>query len=70
MSDAKSDQVGGSHYKSLAIQPVEFIHKNGLGYIEGNIIKYIVRHREKGKRDDVLKAIHYCKLLLEMEYGA
>ncbi len=66
---AKTEQVGGDHYKTLTIQPAEFIHKNKIGYLEGNVIKYIVRHRQKGKRDDVLKAIHYCQLLLDMEYG-
>jgi hypothetical protein len=66
---AVSRQVGGDHYKSLAIQPAEFIHRNGLGFLEGNVVKYIVRHRQKGGRDDVLKAIHYCQLLLEFEYG-
>lgn len=66
---AIKQQVGGDHYSSLAIQPAEFIHKNGLGYLEGNIIKYVVRHRQKGKKDDVLKAIHYCQLLLDLEYG-
>lgn len=61
-------QVGGNHYKSMAIQPVEFIHKNNIGYLEGNVIKYICRHRQKGGITDLYKAIHYCKLLLEMEY--
>jgi hypothetical protein len=66
---AKLDQVGGDHYKSLAIQPAEFIHKNAIGYLEGNVIKYIVRHKQKGKRQDVEKAIHYCRLILEMDYA-
>ena len=66
---AIKEQVGGDHYKTLSIQPAEFIHKNSIGYLEGNVIKYIVRHRQKGKRDDVLKAIHYCRLLLDLEYG-
>lgn len=66
---AKDEQVGGDHYKSLAIQPAEFIHKNGLGYLEGNIVKYASRHRQKGGAQDVRKIIHYAELLLEMEYG-
>jgi hypothetical protein len=66
---ATSEQVGGDHYKSLAIQPAEFIHRNGIGYLEGNVIKYIVRHKQKGKRQDVEKAIHYCRLILEMDYA-
>lgn len=66
---AKDEQVGGQHYKDLAIQPVEYIHRNGLGYIEGAVVKYVTRHRHKGKAEDVRKAIHYLRLLLELEYG-
>ena len=66
---AKDVQVGGDHYKSLAIQPAEFIHKNGIGYLAGNVIKYVVRHSKKGGRQDIEKAIHYCQLILEMDYG-
>ena len=63
-------QVGGSHYKDLAIQPIEYIHANKLGFAEGNVVKYITRHRQKHGADDVRKVIHYCQLLLELEYGA
>lgn len=62
-------QINGTHYKTLAIQPVEFIHKNDLGFLEGNVIKYITRHRDKNGADDIRKAIHYCQLILELEYG-
>jgi len=62
-------QVGGQHYKECKIQPVEYIHANGLDYLEGNVIKYITRHRTKGEgRKDIEKAIHYAQLILEMEY--
>jgi len=62
-------QVGGSHYKDMAIQPVEFIHKNGIGYMEGNVIKYVSRWREKNGLEDLKKARHYIDLLIEMESG-
>ena len=65
---AKDEQVGGGHYKGMAIQPAEFIHKNGIGYLEGNVIKYVVRHRSKNGAEDLKKAIHYLQLLLTMEY--
>jgi hypothetical protein len=61
-------QEGGSHY-DLPIQPIEYIHKNNMGYIEGNIIKYATRHRDKNGAEDIKKIIHYCELLLELEYG-
>lgn len=60
-------QVGGSHYKDMVIQPVEFIHKNGIGYMEGNVIKYVARWRGKNGLEDLKKARHYIDLLIEME---
>ena len=60
-------QVGGAHYKTFAIQPVEFIHRNGIPFIEGNAIKYLCRWREKGGVEDLKKVKHYIDLLIEME---
>ena len=61
-------QVGGSHYNQYAIQPTEFIHKNDIPFIEGNIIKYVIRHRLKNGIEDLKKAKHYIDLLIEFEY--
>lgn len=69
MTPAQDRQVGGDHYKHLPIQPTEFIIKNGLGFCEGNIIKYICRHKKKGGLSDLEKARHYLDLLIELEYG-
>jgi hypothetical protein len=66
---AKDNQIGGSHYKDMAIQPAEYIEKNGLSYLEGCVIKYTSRHRQKGKAQDLRKAIHCLQLLLDLEYG-
>ena len=64
-------QVGGSHYKSCSIQPVEYIHANGLSYFEGNIIKYITRHKTKGEgKRHIEKVIHYAELILQLEYNS
>lgn len=60
-------QIGGSHYKDLQIQPVEYIHANGLGYFEGNVLKYITRWKAKGGIADLEKAKHYIELLIELE---
>jgi glucose-6-phosphate dehydrogenase assembly protein OpcA len=65
---ALSTQVGGDHYKSLAIQPAEYAQKNGLGYCEGLALKYITRHKAKHGAEDIRKAIHCLELLLEIEY--
>jgi hypothetical protein len=61
-------QEGGSHYKNFEIQPIEFIHKNNIPFIEGNIIKYILRHKQKNGIEDLKKAKHYIDLLIEQEY--
>jgi hypothetical protein len=68
MVKALDQQVGGQHYKSMPIQPVEFIHKNGIGFLEGNVIKYVCRHAAKNGKADLLKARHYIDLLLELNY--
>jgi len=65
---ALDKQEGGEHYKT-AIQPIQFIHANKLPFIEGNVVKYVTRHRNKNGREDIEKAIHYLELLLELEYG-
>ena len=58
-------QVGGNHYKNYKIQPAEFIIKNNIGFCEGNIIKYILRFKEKGGVQDLEKAKHYIELLID-----
>jgi hypothetical protein len=65
---ALNKQEGGQHYKSKAIQPIVYIHANNLGFCEGNVVKYITRHKEKNGAEDIRKVIHYCELLLELEY--
>lgn len=65
-----SVQEGGSHYKDMKIQPVEFAHANGLEFIEGSVIKYVTRHRHKNGKQDLLKAIHFLQLLIALEYDA
>ena len=60
-------QVAGNHYKELPIQPVEYIHANGIGYFEGNVIKYVSRWRNKNGIADLQKAKHYIELLIELE---
>ena len=62
-------QEGGSHYKDMPIQPVEYIHKNGIGFIEGCIVKYVSRWKSKNGVDDLRKARHFLDLLIEMETG-
>jgi len=66
--DALKKQVNGDHYRKLKIQPIEYITANDLGFIEGNIVKYVTRHKEKGGINDVDKIIHYAELLKDLYY--
>ena len=60
-------QVDGNHYKDLKIQPIEYIHANNIGYMEGNVIKYVTRWRGKNGLADLEKAKHYIEMLIELE---
>lgn len=60
-------QVAGDHYKNLKIQPIEYIHANGIPFAEGSVIKYVTRWRDKGGIKDLEKAKHFIELLIEME---
>jgi hypothetical protein len=67
--NALTKQVGGGHYKDFGIQPVEYIHANNLSFLEGNVVKYITRHKSKNGIEDIKKVIHYCELIIELEYN-
>ncbi len=63
-------QIGGGHYKKYTIQPVEFITKNKLGFLEGCVIKRICRYEDKNGREDLEKIKHEIDLLIELKYGS
>ena len=60
-------QPGGDHYRSMAIQPIEFIHANGIPFLEANVIKYVCRWRAKNGLQDLNKARHYIDMLVHLE---
>ena len=60
----KPKQVGGNHY-IMPIEPIDYIVKNGLGYREGNVVKYVSRHQKKNGAEDIKKAIHYLEMILK-----
>ena len=68
MSKIYKKQVGGDHYKSMTIQPSEFINKNNLPFAEGNAIKYLCRHKQKNQKEDLLKAKHYIDMAIDRDY--
>ena len=69
MARKTNRQVGGNHYKKCGIEPVEYIHANGLDFNEGSIVKYISRHRNKNGAEDIRKIKDYCDIILELDYG-
>ena len=69
MSNPYDKQVGGDHYSKMKIQPAEFINKNKMLFAEGNAIKYICRHINKGGEQDLQKAKHYIDMIIERDYG-
>jgi hypothetical protein len=69
MSKNLEVQIGGNHYRDMKIQPVEFIVANDLGFLEGNVIKYVCRYRNKGGLQDLEKARHYLDMLIDQSRG-
>ena len=67
---AYKKQIGGRHYMDMVVQPSEFINKNKLQFAEGNAIKYICRHANKGEVQDLEKAKHYIDMIIERDYAA
>ena len=63
---ANDDQIGGRHHIEKAIQPWDFIVQNNMGYLEGCIIKYVSRYKEKNGIEDLIKASHYLEKLIEV----
>ena len=66
---AYDKQEGGSHYKKLAIQPMQYALANKLDYAQANVVKYVTRHADKNGKEDLLKAIHNIELMIEHYYG-
>lgn len=67
MTKPNDTQIGGAHYKGKTIQPWDYITANGIGYLEGNIIKYVSRWKDKGGVHDLEKARHYLDKLISLE---
>ena len=64
---ANSVQVGGDHYKTKGLQPWDAIIEWKMGFLDGNALKYLVRFRDKGGVEDLMKARHYIDKLIEVE---
>lgn len=69
MARETNGQVGGDHYKKCGIEPVEYIHANGLDFFRGNIVKYVTRDKDKNGAEDIRKVIDYANMILEFDYG-
>lgn len=65
---ALKNQVGGMHYKDMPIQPFQYSHANKLDAFQHTVVKYVTRHKSKGGKQDLEKAIHTLQLYMELEY--
>ena len=65
---AYKKQVGGTHYLKYKVQPSKFVVENKLLYPEGCVIKYILRHQDKGGKQDLEKAKHFIDMIIERDY--
>ena len=61
-------QIGGNHYRKYKVQPSQFVTENKLLYPEGCVIKYVVRHQDKGGKQDLEKAKHMIDMIIERDY--
>ena len=66
---AYKKQVGGKHYLKYKIQPSKFVVENRLLYPEGCVIKYVIRHQDKGGKQDLEKAKHMIDMIIERDYS-
>ncbi len=69
IESANEMQIAGDHYKKKAVQPWDYIIANDLGYLEGNVVKYVSRWKNKNGIEDLKKAQHYLAKLLEVANG-
>ena len=65
MQSMNQGQVGGDHYERCSIQPWEIIQRNGLDYWEGTVLKYLLRHKRKNGKEDLMKLQHFLSYQLE-----
>ena len=70
MKTKKTSKTHPDHYAQHGIEPIDYIEANNLNFSEGNVIKYVTRHRNKGGKEDLLKARWYINRLIETEYGS
>lgn len=67
MKNPLDEQQGGNHYKDMAIQPAVYVYSNGIGFIEGSVIKYVSRWKNKNGVEDLKKARHFLDILIRLE---
>ena len=66
---ALESQVGGNHYSSMKIQPIEYTMANEMNPLQHTVIKYVSRYKKKNGIEDLKKAIHSLELLIQFEEG-
>lgn len=49
------------------VEPIDLIVSMGLNFLEGNVVKYVCRHRKKDGLKDLEKAQIYLDWLIQLE---
>jgi len=58
------DNINPKHYKQGKIEVIEFILDQQMNYLEGNIVKYLSRYKQKNGIEDLKKALWYLNKLI------
>jgi len=61
----KEDKINYPKHYTKGIEPLDFIDSWDMGFVQGNVIKYVTRYKLKGGKDDLLKAEFYLKRLIK-----
>lgn len=57
------------HYKGYAFDVIDIANEYGLDFLEGNVLKYLLRWKRKNGLEDLKKAQTYLNLLIEKQDG-
>ena len=62
-----SNNISPSYYKKGSVEVTDFITSNEMSFVEGNIIKYVTRYKDKSGIQDLRKARWYLDKLIEAQ---
>ena len=60
-----ANKISPQHYSKYKIEPITFILANELDFCQGNIIKYVLRYKDKNGLEDLQKAKQNIDFLIK-----